>query len=72
MMTNVNATGALGRHRASRRAGWKPSGWAIAIVLAWLALLALPMAGLYNLDAFEPIAPDVQPKPWMPDYPPII
>ena len=71
-MTNVNAAGALGHRSASKQKGRKPSAWAMALVVAWLALLALPMAGLYNLDAFEPIAPDVQAKPWMPDYPPII
>ena len=71
-MTNLNATGVLGRREASMRKGWKPGGWAIALVLAWLALLAVPFVGLYNLDGSAPTSAEAQPQPWMPIYPPII
>ncbi|SCK33625.1 hypothetical protein VAR608DRAFT_2981 [Variovorax sp. HW608] len=71
-MINADATGALGRPQGLLRKGWKPGAWAIALFLAWLALLAVPLIGLYNLDAFAPMAAEVQPKPWMPIYSPII
>ncbi|MEJ8816153.1 hypothetical protein WKW77_34240 [Variovorax ureilyticus] len=69
---NINATAVFGRRKASVRKGWKPGAWAIGLVLAWLALLAVPMVGLFNLDAFAPPAADAPLKPWMPIYAPII
>ena len=70
-MIDMNPTRVFDRRQPAMRKGRKSSGWAIALVLAWLALLAAPIVGLCNLDAFAPIAVDV-PKPWMPSYPPII
>jgi hypothetical protein len=71
-MINGNPIGALGRRSSAMRKGWKPGAWAIALFLAWLALLAVPLVGLYNLDSFPPAGPDVQPAPGMPAYPPIV
>ena len=70
-MINVNSTGVFDRQQPATRKGRKLGAWAIALALAWLALLAVPIAGLSNLDAFAPTATDT-PKPWMPIYPPII
>lgn len=71
-MTSVNTSGASAWRNATVRKGWRPGALAIALVVAWLALLAVPIVGLCNLDAFSAIASDVELKPWMPAYQPII
>jgi len=71
-MSNLNPTAVFRPRKATMRRAWKPNAWAIALLLAWLGLLALPVIGLFNLDALVPIASDVQLKPWMPIYAPII
>lgn len=71
-MIDVNAPSVFGRRKAGTRKASKPGAWAMALFLGWLALLAVPIVGLYNLDAFAPPGAEVQPKPWMPIHPPII
>lgn len=71
-MINVNPIGQIGPEKPLMSKVWKPGGWAIALFLAWLALLAVPMVGLFNLDAFSPVSADRELKPWMPIHPPIV
>jgi hypothetical protein len=71
-MTTANPTIVLGHQKPVIRNRWNPGSWTVALFLAWLALLAVPLVGLYNLDSFAPIPADVQLKPWMPALPPLI
>jgi len=70
-MIVVNPTGEFDRRQPATRKSRKSGAWKLVLVLTWLSLLALPIVGLCNLDAFAPIDVDV-PKPWMPSFPPII
>ena len=70
-MTTANPTNVLG-HQKAVIPNRKPGSWTVALFLVWLALLAMPLVGLYNLDSFAPIPADVQLKPWMPAFSPII
>lgn len=70
-MTTFNPAARRDRPTSTKhRRNW-PSAWRVGLVLAWLALLAVPVAGLYNLEAFVPLASEASPPSWMPIYPPI-
>ncbi|MBS0340601.1 MAG: hypothetical protein JSS56_08730 [Proteobacteria bacterium] len=71
-MSDLNAPGVFGGHKAMMRKAWKPGAWTIVLFLAWLVLLAVPIAGLYRLDESAPMAPEIHLPPWMPIYTPII